>query len=537
MDSDNDSETTTPDPPPKKVRKVRSSKPDAEGSWRKRTRGRQGSLEQISGMPLDILLRRSTGELGLGAVKSVFQLIFVTDEAACQYDVPARSSIVPSFAFGHSRNRYAVPAYCLRTLRRYKAEMKGLSNPAFQEWHIAKRTEYQAQMEHAGKCEVWNRNRNEERSNELGNIRRRRFEARNYHFSVGGKKSPKLEGETRCEQLSDHKLVKQPRELTDRIWDNIEESLIEFMEKTKVKRLKTIQRAAIQKRGQICYRGYAHRRAGPRDHFQRAMVDITSIVTAWRKSKDEQLVAMMKSNLEIDTEVTEATLRLATTFFRCDYCRSEISYPRILVHRCTTTLTYSDTYEDGLDPYFRALNCKPWNDGRVVHFDQHAHERAKHVLRDCGIDERTTSHIQDILELRFELLICTDPQKAQHYKPDEEWTDVVRLATLGDREALLADLLEDTNMSPLSGHPAHNTSWVCIECKRRISWEESLDHLKKRHPSIIPNDYVDTVHARQFDRYFKLHLDANRAELFKPLEWMWTTPPETSAMHSPSISS
>ncbi|KAF8057157.1 hypothetical protein FPV67DRAFT_1657896, partial [Lyophyllum atratum] len=287
MDSDNDSETTTPDPPPKKVRKVRSSKPDAEGSWRKRTRGRQGSLEQISGMPLDILFEifahltpydllnlsrtskpwrnilmhrsstyvwkrmsvshrktcpnvpttsanlntrisysihtvmRSTGELGLGAVKSV---IPANQEQHCSI-----------FCFGHSRNRYAVPAYCLRTLRRYKAEMKGLSNPAFQEWHIAKRTEYQAQMEHAGKCEVWNRNRNEERSNELGNIRRRRFEAIKEKLSLlgWGEEIAKLEGETRCEQLSDHKLVKQPRELTDRIWDNIEESLIEFMEKTK----------------------------------------------------------------------------------------------------------------------------------------------------------------------------------------------------------------------------------------------------------------------------------------------------------------
>ncbi|KAF8061649.1 hypothetical protein FPV67DRAFT_1673269 [Lyophyllum atratum] len=638
MDSDSGSETTTSDPPPKKARKVRGSKPDAEGSKPKKTRGKQGRLEQITEMPLDILfeifahltpydllnlsrtskplrnilMHRSSTYVWKNVRSRIVDLPecpkdlsepqyanlifypychfclkaqvpskainwytrtrsckkcipdnFVTYGAAGDYGVPI--SFVPSIDL--SSKRWPAQGYCLRTLRRYQAEMQSLDDSALKEWCIAKRTEYEARMQHGSECAVWNRNRSEERSNELENIRQRRYEAIKEKLShLGwGEEITKLEeaDDIEYDLLSDHKLVKQPRELTDRIWGNIEAPLIDFMEKTKVQRLETSRRATIRKRGKVLsetLQKYALSQPlhtvlpsvadlailpdfrsviedtpidqlVVEDHFKQAMVDIPSIVTAWRKSKDEQLVAIMKSNPETDTEVTEATLRLATTFFRCNHCRREITYPRVLVHRCTTTLTYSDTYEDGLDPYFRDLNCKPWNTGDIVRFDRRAHQRAEYVLRDCGIMQTMPSLVLDLLDFRFECIECTDHEEgrlvmrwptvvahtAQHYKPDEEFTDVVKLAALSTTEGLLADLLEYVKMSPLSGHPAHDTSWVCVECRKMIPWDDSLDHLKERHPDVIPDDYVESEYAHDFDQYFELHLDANRTALFRPI--------------------
>jgi len=101
--------------------------------------------------------------------------------------------------------------------------------------------------------------------------------------------------------------------------------------------------------------------------------------------------------------------------------------------------------------------------------------------------------------------------------PDEDLTNLVQLPEFQDNEAVLSELLEYARMSPLSGHPVHSNSWVCIDCKRRIPWQISLDHLKERHPDILPDDYTESEHVHHFDRYFALHLDATGTSLFEPI--------------------
>ncbi|KAG5651507.1 hypothetical protein H0H81_008401, partial [Sphagnurus paluster] len=46
------------------------------------------------------------------------------------------------------------------------------------------------------------------------------------------------------------------------------------------------------------------------DHFQQAMVAFPEIVTAWRQSKDEELVAMINAHPDMHANATVATLYL-----------------------------------------------------------------------------------------------------------------------------------------------------------------------------------------------------------------------------------
>ncbi|GLB35481.1 hypothetical protein LshimejAT787_0210460 [Lyophyllum shimeji] len=488
------------------------------------------------------------------------------------YEVPL--SIVPSIDL--PGKRCTLPAYCLRTLRRYRTEIQGLESTALDEWYLARRSEYEARLKHASRCEAWNRSRTEERSNELENIRQRRYEAIKERLSLlgWGEEIARLERDDwRLEQLSDHKLVKQPKDLTDRIWRNIMQPLVDFMERTKARHLVLDRTDAIRKRGHVLSQilnDYAasqplHAILPPvadiailpsfrtiventpykdkvlKSHFEQAMNELPSIVSTWRKSKDEELTAMIRGGSETGTEVTEATLLLAATFFRCSYCAREISYPRILVHACTTRIGFYDV--EKVDPYFDDLTSRPWNDGHVVSFDPLASRRARLILRSCGLSPETlTSDQLNTLDLRFECRKCTEPEKgrlimrwprvishmARHKElPEEDLTDLIQLPDFRDDEALLCDMLEDARMSPLSGHPAHRYSWICIGCKRRIPWHGSLDHLKEQHSDAIPDEYTEEEYIHHFDRYFALHLDATGTSLFEPLRVDVTNPAQS----------
>ncbi|KAF5386656.1 hypothetical protein D9615_001957 [Tricholomella constricta] len=311
-----------------------------------KTLGLSSSIGSLSGKKLaDFLIYPPGVDILNGDLSNTRDIRFVARDPHA-FGVPL--SIVP---FIELTGTCYKKAYCRRTLSRYQAEMNALKSPALKEWFHSKHTEYKAQMEHAERCSVWNQNRTEERSNELESIRQRRYEAIKERLSdLGwGTEIAKLESEDHCEQLSEQKLVRQPRDLTERIWGNIKTTLIDFMQKRKAYRIDMERRAMIHKRGRVLsevLKNYASTqqlhailppvadvailtsfRAVIEDtpieeevletHFKEAMVDFPQVVETWRNSKDAELIEMMKAHPEIGAEATESTLRLATIFFRC----------------------------------------------------------------------------------------------------------------------------------------------------------------------------------------------------------------------------
>ncbi|KAG5647191.1 hypothetical protein DXG03_001150 [Asterophora parasitica] len=212
--------------------------------------------------------------------------------------------------------------------------------------------------------------------------------------------------------LSEHKLVKQPRELTDR-------RVIEFMENVKAERLDRELRAAIKKRSEVLseiLKNYASSlplhfvlppladiasvasfRAVIEDtpveedvleaHFDEPMLSFPEIVDTWRDDKNAELVEMMRACDEIETEVSSSSLRLATSLFRSSRCAFAMAY-QVLVHTCFTAILGWE--EPG--PYYDNIGCRPWNSGEIVRvsFDNQAYIRARLVLRDGGFGHRHT---------------------------------------------------------------------------------------------------------------------------------------------------
>ncbi|KAH0584489.1 hypothetical protein J132_04007 [Termitomyces sp. J132] len=139
------------------------------------------------------------------------------------------------------------------TLRQYLAEWKGLQGTALDEWCTRKQSEQKIREEHADKCKMWNKTRNRERSDELDNLRGQRYQAIKAKLSdLGwGEEIFHLENSTHRRLFLGHKLINQPKVLTERIWGNIKDVLIDFLEKAKARRLDKLRRDTRKKRGKI----------------------------------------------------------------------------------------------------------------------------------------------------------------------------------------------------------------------------------------------------------------------------------------------
>ncbi|KAG6913438.1 hypothetical protein DXG01_006821 [Tephrocybe rancida] len=578
----------------KKVRKKAAA--DADGSKPKRVvRGRRGQLEQMSQLPLDILFE-IFGQLDpmdiLNLTRTSKALRNMLMQRSATYVWKNARSHIPGlpdcpndmsepeyanlvfYPYCHvsnyldsedeklqalhcrlgQANKYRDTMVNAHTLRQYQAEKKDLQGSALDQWCIKRRLQYDLWLKHAKLCEEWNQNRNEERSSWGEEITLLEAGASDEEYQEK-------------QRLSEHKLVKQPKALTERIWNNIKDTLVDFMEKAKARRLVILYKATIKKRGQVLAAvidTYASSqplhsvlpsvadvaslpafRAIIEDlsideaitalHFQEAMNDFPQIVTDWRRSKDEVLIKLINDHPASTAKATLATLQHAGTFFKCRQCTGGISYPRILVHHCATALDWND--RTMINDYFKNLGCKPWNyESSVVRYDHRASERAIRILHDCHLVSDTLSSFDlDRLDLRFECLKCKSPEQGRllmkwpvvvdhaghHYENSASGSigsGVIEVASLDSDESSLAYLLDFTRISPMSRAWCHSHSWACLECKTRIAWSTSWEHLNEKHPDLLPTDFTEFEHKTHPDRFFTLHLDASRHILCAPIK-------------------
>ncbi|KAK0491270.1 hypothetical protein IW261DRAFT_1620664 [Armillaria novae-zelandiae] len=246
--------------------------------------------------------------------------------------------------------------------------------------------------------EAWQRQRICDREKELEQVRVDRAEAISKKLIDLGYEQD-LESIKAPDSFHGHRLVRQPRALTERGWSNISRDIIEFIEKMRSKRLDREHTALINSRKAIAaslLRTYKLSSSGTpytsilptvvdfynfgpvKDLLElpdRIIVDeprfapivpqIDAFCQTWRERIHDELVYIVghpdPSSLQtIEDKV--AFLKLARNVFSCDgecsfswagaTAASELYYPQVLAHRCS--VTEWDPHED--DPQDEALS-------------------------------------------------------------------------------------------------------------------------------------------------------------------------------------
>ncbi|KAJ7603754.1 hypothetical protein DFH06DRAFT_1392645, partial [Mycena polygramma] len=299
-------------------------------------------------------------------------------------------------------------------------------------------TQSNVRRQHAALCATWAENRSHNRKDELHDARTLRRDAIVERLTAlgWGEEIP-----FHSWDFNSHKLVKQPKELTERIWKNIETPLVEFLTTLKQQRLQAAHVRIIKERRQLAAQVYSKfQETFPADTVFPAKVDMirtepfrkviedTSIhpeekVTAesfdaaisqvqefsasWKKSKDQELIEIMKTNLP---DAVEADLYLASTFFACSRMHSEpIGYPRILVHSSATYFQYYLWGKDVEHALEQALNEVAWNNDAQIKLHERAFRTVRSVVEACGLDpDVTTATEMDEINPVVECLNCSD---------------------------------------------------------------------------------------------------------------------------------
>ncbi|KAJ7650256.1 hypothetical protein FB45DRAFT_887444 [Roridomyces roridus] len=307
------------------------------------------------------------------------------------------------------------------------------------EWRKRKREEVDKLNTHATACANWLANRVSDRSEELDGVRESRLEAIVDRLTALGWGAEIH----RHWDFRYHKLVRQPKLLTDRIWANIKAPLIEFLTQKKTSRLEQEKRNIIQKRRHLAVKAYSDFVASlpfgsitpPKyevlctepfreliedtsihpheeitlESFAEAISELPEFCTDWRESKDEELVDILK---EFKPKATEETLSLATTFFRIDgdprQEQEPIGYPRILVHRAAIP------YHSNLFPTIgempslaSTIHGGAWNANKMIRPDLKASPNVRAVVRACNLDPKvTTVDEMDELNPVMECVTC-----------------------------------------------------------------------------------------------------------------------------------
>ncbi|KAJ7756432.1 hypothetical protein DFH07DRAFT_1027419, partial [Mycena maculata] len=233
-----------------------------------------------------------------------------------------------------------------------------------------------------------------------------------------------------------HKLVKQPKELTDRIWKNIKAPLVEFLTEKKKERLEIQRVRAIKERhllaGNIAYatwlKTFPPRRevvtAEPfraiiqdtpieekvtEDSFATALSQVPAFSDDWKRRKDQELLRAMKEHVP---NSVEADLHLATTFFASSggsvgYGYTEpIGYPRILVHRKASVLSYHNGISQ---PIKKLFDQDYWNAAGLIRFHRSAFLNVRSVIETCGLDpDVTTAAEMNEINPAMECLNCSN---------------------------------------------------------------------------------------------------------------------------------
>ncbi|KIJ66489.1 hypothetical protein HYDPIDRAFT_129407 [Hydnomerulius pinastri MD-312] len=143
------------------------------------------------------------------------------------------------------------PSYYSKDLNEFQQKRASFTDPEARDKFVKERQGLVFEMEmHGALLEAWAANQAKGRSEQLDDLRRERKEAIVEKLTELGW-GPEIEQIPYRDDLSHHKLVKQPTRLTPRIWANIQSEMINYMQQMKAQRLERERKALVISRKRI----------------------------------------------------------------------------------------------------------------------------------------------------------------------------------------------------------------------------------------------------------------------------------------------
>ncbi|TFK76192.1 hypothetical protein BDN72DRAFT_891283 [Pluteus cervinus] len=365
---------------------------------------------------------------------------------------------------------------------------------AFEAW---KRTMRQSKDQHTqlgGSLAIWCDRVKQKRLKELDQARVQRVEEILARLEALGW-GEELELHPVRTRLINLPALKQSRELTDRIWENIKPGLVEFLEQSKATRLQNDRRYRLGLRVRLLYQVFDQYvrelpprtvTPGPADlastvPFRRLILEtpldenlaigdfadlideLPNLCLSWEQSKNKFLSSLIPAGKRSRVKGLRS-FDLATTFFRCAWCRDPIAYPRVLVHDCLSKVHSSTQINEEDEELFAILEETPWNYGDdSVTFDEEASIAAHAIITAVNKDPRTTTPQEmDDLDPRIECIQCTTPRS----KLAMRWRTAI-LHTLS-----IHDCVDETNWVLLNASEANIAKG--IEAKHMPRWRSDV---------------------------------------------------------------
>ncbi|KAL0947640.1 hypothetical protein HGRIS_013728 [Hohenbuehelia grisea] len=381
-------------------------------------------------------------------------------------------------------------------------------------------------------CTSWIESARQERGLELEELRQRRKSAITDKLRELGF-GPELDDLDPHErgQLYGHSLVRQPRELTDRIWATISPTLIpiavEIRERRLVKKrkaeeesrhrtfksvvceyLETLPRNCIKpSAADLFYLQVEEAKAVKKlvedtdldilltsEDFDDFKTALPKLVDDWKDHATRELLDILvdvrKAAGEDNIPSDMSILDLATSAFRCLSCLDHISYPRVLVHSCVRRTSY-----------FSLLNIRDaWAYKDRLRHSQKEYEASSIAIKAYGFDPKVAT-IQD-LDSGGKFIACEQCSTADRYCA-VGWQAAARHISHNGWITLTAAEAEQAK------NRAQETTWNAFVCSRcsaatassgmRLS--DILFHLQHSHACESPiegEDYEVNIWGKLF---------------------------------------
>ncbi|GBE80369.1 hypothetical protein SCP_0300840 [Sparassis crispa] len=367
---------------------------------------------------------------------------------AAETERPQSLQIIAGDIYNHRRNylkaRVAVLRSCLQDVGNNEEKSR-----AFEEQMIESS---KAVEMHARLLEKWHYDQGIIRAKERDDIRTKRCEAIIQKLQeLGYGDDLKTMDRDMVRAFFNHQKVKQPKQLTERVWENIKEDILQFvlharavhLSKSRCERLiMQIQAAAkfymtfILRRphtellpsfGDFCMMPEVLAILGrPSIGLAKSFEDLSPLLVElsdrWHLECSFKLMTLLPASVKQMNAEDISPLGLATTWFFCSSCQNLVGFPRILIHACMNKCTMNGdgaldlTYThqaDVMNTVHLLFGEQPWHIVTgSLRFHQVSCSTITNITMICGKNPAVvTAREMDELDARF---ICLKPRCMTH---------------------------------------------------------------------------------------------------------------------------
>ncbi|KAF8996626.1 hypothetical protein BDQ17DRAFT_1364166 [Cyathus striatus] len=431
--------------------------------------------------------------------------------------------------------------------------------------------------EHAEACDNWLQSRAEERATTLEDIRKKRTDEIIERLTNMGW-GDVIQNIPEDDRVQNHPIVAQKKELTERIWKNIQPKLIEFLENQKEIIERERDRQRLEARVPLLisfYEKYSRSKPintiilparelyffqpfqdlisnTPITDVEPSMSDLEDVADGlddhsaqWKKEMEQTLIQMLyigplnKSDLQNAEEI----LSRGTIAFECKDCSGMyyVRYPRILMHshaRHPSAFGWNSKIPYHLDASIYKLDDFYYRGFRETHsgcISVHStyREAAEVVISACGLDPECTSNSDlDRLDPFLECTRCRCVTKRllmtwrkaishiiNHIDRDESPADctmVTEEVVLGRvKDRRYEAFVNDCQGYDNAATTIYHNRYVCTHCRFRSTGQKIKEHILKVHNKTEINRGDIVRHIDEAEDYFQYEFPVDFVGLYE----------------------